>query len=71
MKRAVLVSVGALMAVLAMPALVMPALVMAHPSVVPHQHPHEASMLPDLGAVLLAALLVGLGVFALRRLRRE
>ena len=31
----------------------------------PHEHPHGVSMLPDLAAVLLAALLVGVGVLVL------
>jgi hypothetical protein len=44
---------------------------LAHPSVVPHQHPHAASALPDALALLLAALLVGFGFVALRRLRKE
>jgi predicted transporter len=61
MKRAFLVSISGLV----------PAMAAAHPSAVPHQHPHALSMLPDLGAVLLAALLVGIGILALRRLRKE
>jgi hypothetical protein len=43
----------------------------AHPSVVPHQHPHAASVLPDMLALVLAALLVGLGFVALRRLKKD
>jgi hypothetical protein len=43
----------------------------AHTSLVPHQHPHETSALPDVLALALAALLVGVGVVALRRLRKE
>ena len=43
---------------------------LAHPSVVAHEHPHDASVLPDLGAMLLAALLVG-AVFAARQLLRR
>ena len=42
----------------------------AHPSVVPHDHPHGVSILPDLGAMVLAAALVG-AVFAVRRLLRR
>jgi predicted transporter len=58
----------------ALPALIgvlVPAFAAAHPSVVAHEHPHGVSILPDLGAVLLAALLVGVGVFVLRQLRKE
>ena len=43
----------------------------AHPSVVPHQHPHASSMLPDALALVFAALLVGLGFLALRRTGKE
>ena len=38
----------------------------AHPSVVPHDHPHAVSLLPDAIALIFAALLVGLGIFASR-----
>jgi hypothetical protein len=44
---------------------------LAHTSVVPHQHPHATSMLPDALALVLAALLVGLGFVALRKFRKE
>jgi hypothetical protein len=43
----------------------------AHPSVVPHDHPHAASVLPDALALLMAALLIGLGFVALRRIRKH
>jgi hypothetical protein len=43
----------------------------AHNSVVPHTHPHELSILPDLSAMLVAALLVAGGVLALRMLGRK
>lgn len=43
----------------------------AHNSLAPHEHPHETSMLPDMFALLFAALLVGLGFVALRRFRKE
>jgi hypothetical protein len=43
----------------------------AHTSVVPHQHPHESSMLPDVLALALAALFVGAGVVMLRKFRKE
>ena len=42
----------------------------AHPSVVPHDHPHATSVLPDALALILAAVVVGLGFVALRRIRR-
>lgn len=34
----------------------------AHPSIVDHQHPHGVSWLPDLAALLMAAILVGAGI---------
>ena len=34
----------------------------AHPSVVAHEHPHGASWLPDLAALLMAAVMVGAGI---------
>jgi predicted transporter len=43
----------------------------AHPSLVPHEHPHHSSMLPDGLALMLAALLVGAGIVAYRRIRKE
>ncbi len=42
----------------------------AHMSLVPHEHPHHSSMLPDALALMTAALLVGAGVFAYRRFRK-
>jgi hypothetical protein len=60
MKRIFLVSICALVPVVAA----------AHPSIMPHDHPHEASMLPDLGAVLLAAFLVGVAFTVLRYRQR-
>ncbi len=61
MKRAFPVSIGVLV----------PAIAAAHPSVVAHEHPHGLSFLPDLGAVLMAALLVGIGIVVLRQMRKE
>jgi predicted transporter len=43
----------------------------AHTSIVPHEHPHHSSMLPDGLALVMAALLVGAGVLAYRRIRKE
>ncbi|MGD9922923.1 MAG: hypothetical protein AB7V13_16010 [Pseudorhodoplanes sp.] len=43
----------------------------AHTSLVPHEHPHQNSMLPDALALVLAAVLVGAGVVAFRRIRKE
>ena len=42
---------------------------MAHDSVVPHVHPHDVSMLPDLTAMLLAAGVVVGGALVLRKLK--
>ena len=53
----------------AMVAAAMPAL--AHTSVAPHEHPHAASMLPDLSTMLIAALIIGCAAFALRKLGRR
>ena len=36
----------------------------AHPSIIDHEHPHGISWLPDLAALLMAAILVGAGVIA-------
>jgi predicted transporter len=44
---------------------------LAHSSLVPHEHPHLTSMLPDALALLLAALLVGAGFVAFRRPRKD
>ncbi len=43
----------------------------AHTSLAPHDHPHAISMLPDALALVTAALLVGAGVVAYRRIRKE
>jgi hypothetical protein len=43
----------------------------AHSSLLPHEHPHAISMLPDAVALMLAAFLVGIGAVALRRIRKE
>jgi hypothetical protein len=43
----------------------------AHSSLVPHEHPHHTSMLPDALALALAALAVGAGFVAYRRIRKE
>ena len=43
----------------------------AHPSVVPHEHPHAASFLPDAFALMLAALVVAIGFAAFRRIGKE
>jgi multisubunit Na+/H+ antiporter MnhC subunit len=43
----------------------------AHTSLVPHEHPHHTSMLPDALALVLAAVVVGAGVVAFRRMRKE
>lgn len=43
---------------------------LAHPSVVPHDHPHDASLLPDLGALLMSAVFVGAAILARRLFRK-
>jgi hypothetical protein len=43
---------------------------LAHASLVPHDHPHAVSLLPDAAALVCAAVLVGAGFAALRRIRR-
>ena len=43
----------------------------AHTSSVPHVHPHDTSILPELSAMLVAALVVACGVFALRKFGRK
>ena len=52
MKRIVLVSIGVMV----------PALASAHTSIVAHEHPHAMSLLPDLAALLMAAVAVGAGI---------
>jgi hypothetical protein len=42
----------------------------AHDSTVPHAHPHASSLLPDYGAMLLAAALVAAGIVAVRFWRK-
>ncbi|MET0279049.1 MAG: hypothetical protein ABW198_12035 [Pseudorhodoplanes sp.] len=42
-----------------------PELAAAHTSIMPHQHPHEVGMLPDLAAMLMAAVAVSAGVIAI------
>lgn len=43
----------------------------AHPSVVPHDHPHGLNWLPDVGALLIAAVLIGGGIFAFRHFSKS
>ena len=43
----------------------------AHTSSVPHVHPHEVSILPELSALLMAALIVACGAFVVRRFGRK
>jgi hypothetical protein len=42
----------------------------AHDSFVPHQHPHETSMLPDVGTFGVAALLLAVAVIVYARFKR-
>jgi hypothetical protein len=43
----------------------------AHPSVVPHEHPHAVSVLPDVMLLAVAALMIGFGVVVIRKYRKE
>jgi hypothetical protein len=43
----------------------------AHQSSVPHVHPHEMSVLPELSVMLVAALIVACGAVALRKFGRK
>ncbi len=43
----------------------------AHDSVVPHQHPHPTSMLPDVGTFGVAALVLAIAVIAFTQFRRR
>jgi hypothetical protein len=60
MKTMLIVSISALV----------PAVAMAHPSMMPHEHPHAISMLPDIAAVMMAAVMVGVGALVLARSKR-
>ena len=42
----------------------------AHDSLVPHVHPHDVSILPDLYAMLGAAIAVASGLLVLRKIMR-
>jgi len=42
----------------------------AHDSLVPHGHPHDVSVLPDLYAMLGAAAAVACGLLVLRKIMR-
>ncbi|PWB63299.1 MAG: hypothetical protein C3F17_09705 [Bradyrhizobiaceae bacterium] len=44
---------------------------LAHPSVVAHEHPHGASLLPEAAALAIGGLLVAGGLALLRRMRRR
>ena len=41
----------------------------AHDSLVPHQHPHATSMLPDVGTFGIAALVLALAVIVYAQLK--
>jgi hypothetical protein len=43
----------------------------AHESAAPHQHPHGVSMLPDLGAIAVGAVLLAAGLLAWLGYRRS
>ncbi|HKY86603.1 MAG TPA: hypothetical protein VJL90_07585 [Pseudorhodoplanes sp.] len=44
---------------------------MAHTSSVPHVHPHDVSILPELSAMFVAALIVACGAFVVRKFGRR
>ncbi len=44
---------------------------LAHPSLAPHEHPHDASLLPETATLLIGAALVLGGVALLRFLRQR
>ena len=46
-------------------------LALAHTSSAPHTHPHDMSILPDLSAMLVAALIVACGVLVIRKFGRK
>lgn len=46
-------------------------LALAHTSSAPHTHPHDMSILPELSAMLVAALIVACGVFVFRKYGRR
>jgi hypothetical protein len=48
----------------------MPVAALAHPSVVPHDHPHAVSLLPDLTALLMATVAVGAGAIVVAMLKK-
>jgi hypothetical protein len=43
---------------------------LAHPSLIPHHHPHGATAIPGMATILLIMLTAG-GLVALRRLMRK
>jgi len=44
----------------------------AHPSLVPHHHPHGVSMLPDLGTFIVGGIFVlAFALLAYEKFRRE
>ncbi len=44
----------------------------AHPSLVPHHHPHGVSMLPDLGTFIVGGIfLLAFALLAYEKFRRE
>ncbi len=46
-------------------------LALAHTSSAPHAHPHGMSILPELSAMLVAALIVACGVVVFRKFGRR
>ena len=42
---------------------------LAHPSLIPHEHPHGGSMLPDLDALLIGVLVVAFAAVIVKKVR--
>ena len=55
---------------LTVPSLLAATAASAHDSLAPHAHPHPISMLPDVGTLGVAALVLALGVIAYTHIRR-
>ena len=42
---------------------------LAHPSLIPHEHPHGVSMLPDLDVLLLGVLVAAFALVVVKKVR--
>jgi hypothetical protein len=52
------------------PLLVIAGAALAHPSLAPHEHPHDVSALPDIAALALGAFVIGVAWLVVRRVWR-